>query len=100
MQFLIRMRLFDSIIGEADIQRARKAFVKQLGTIMDSGALLTSGAFAGQRGGFLLVEVDSGEQLWELLGEGVLDHFDVKTDAVFPLENLKEFLEKPGARRK
>jgi hypothetical protein len=97
MKFLVTFEVFDTIIGD-DVAPLRKAFAKQLDVIVKSGKLVTGGMIADKRGGFFVVEADSGAELMGLLGEGMLDHCHVESHAIYEFEELIEFFKKTAPK--
>ena len=56
------------------------------------------GVFCDSREGFFLLDVDSGEELLNLLGGGILDYANVETHPVMSFEKLGEFFKKDAAQ--
>ena len=94
MQIFVSFEAFDTIIGDAEESRLRIAAGAQFEKILASGKVEASGIFADRRGGFLLLNVDSGEELVDLLGRGLLENFHVESHPVVPFDKLQEYFEK------
>ncbi len=91
-QFLVRFTVFHSIIDANRLQDAVTETHDQLNHIIASGKVLASGAYAGQRGGFVLIEVGSGAELLGLLAPGLSDNCTIEIDPVLPFDQQGEAL--------
>lgn len=94
MQILVKFEVFDTIIESERFREAREATHKQLQLMLKSGKVLASGAFSAQRGGFVLLEVDSGEELLRFLAPGFSDNCRIETYPVVPWEKQGEVMAK------
>jgi hypothetical protein len=96
MQFLVMLRVFDSIVGAEDL-RVRKEIAPKIQKILPSGKVMASGSFAGIRGGFFLIDVDTPEDIYLLLGNAVINNFHVKVKGpIMPFEQLGDMFNKLG----
>jgi hypothetical protein len=93
MELFVEMEVFDTIVRDEDIKRVRERFGAQLKKIMASGMVVTSGFFAEKRGGFLILNVNSNEEVVELLGT-LIESFRIKIHPVMPLEKVPELFTK------
>jgi len=98
MQFFVKFEAFYTLTGEASVMHLRQAFKEQAQVVMRSGRMKAGGMFTDQRGGFMLLEVSSPEELYELLGGAMLDHFHLETHPVAGFEDLFDFFKKQGVR--
>jgi hypothetical protein len=57
---------------------------------MESGKVREAGLLSSTRGGFLLVDIDAPEELYELLGPEVYDTSRVDAQPVTPIETAGE----------
>jgi hypothetical protein len=60
---------------------------------MGSGKMLANGFFAERRAGYLIINVDSAEEVVELLGI-MIEYFRLKVHPVMPLEKVPELFSK------
>lgn len=97
LRLLVTFEVFDTLIREEDVSRARQAYAAQLQKTLASGKVLASGSFADARGGFFLVDVDAAEDLHELLGHVIIDNCHVETHPVAPFEKVFEMFKKMAA---
>ena len=96
MKFLVTFEVFDTIVGDG-VGPLRAAIAKQLDYVLKSGKLITGGMLADQRGGFFILEADTGFELQSLFGEGMLDHCHVETHAIYEFDELMEFFKQSAA---
>ena len=94
MQMFVKFRVFDTVLGTD----ARGPVGSRIKAVLESGKVSASGVFCDSREGFFLLDVDSGEELLNLLGGGILDYANVETHPVRSFENLGEFFEKESAQ--
>ena len=85
--------VFDTIIGDAAEKHLRDMTGPQIEKIIGSGKVTASGIFADCRGGFLPLDVDSGEELNDLFGRAFHENFHIETHPVMPLDRLKAYFE-------
>ncbi len=97
MRFLITMKAFESITREEDVAVTRYSFAKQVTKLRDAGKLADGGIFADGRAGFLLVDVDSPNEMMHMLGGRILDHFRVESHPVVPFDELFELFKEEKA---
>jgi hypothetical protein len=92
VQFLVTAEARGTAVGDAG-RRLRKAVGTALQRIEGSGRLLAGGVVAGRRMTFLLLELDSSDELLELLGPELMDNVQCAVCPVAPFEGLGQFLE-------
>ena len=90
MQFLVIAEVRDTIVGDA-VGRLRQDVGKAIQRITASGKLRAGGVLAGRRAPFFLLEVDSSEELMELLGSELIDHANCDVHPVLSFESLGKF---------
>ncbi len=66
MQIFVSFEAFDTIIGK-EVTRLRQEAGELMQRIMGSGKVTASGIFEGKRGGFYVLEVESAEELMDLI---------------------------------
>jgi hypothetical protein len=94
MRFLIKFEVFESITGDAEVNRVRKLLGPQIQQAQNSGKLVDGGMFGDQRGGFMVVDLDKPSDFHELLGGAILDNCHVESHPVLSFEELGEFFKK------
>ncbi len=71
----------------------QKMAFAQMSSLVESGKVKQYGIYADERGGFMIIEVDTPEELAEMLGP-FNDSMNVTTHAYVFLPTLKAFFEK------
>ncbi|MGH7145387.1 MAG: hypothetical protein ACREJ2_14855 [Planctomycetota bacterium] len=99
MQMLMQFEVFHSIQRPEDVQRVRDEVGAQIQKIMKSGKFKAGGTTVGKRGGVMVLEVESAEELFELIGSAFVDNGTVKIDPLMSFEKLGEFFTKEKARK-
>src|SRR3990172_8950759 len=94
MLLMAKISVLPSIYKEEDVRNLRNSFGKHVAKMKESGKLLSGWGLAGGRGAFLLFNVNSGEELLDLLSPVVLDHTNVEVYPVLELEKLGAFFKK------
>ncbi len=93
MQIFVSFEVFDTIIGDA-LPRLRQEAGELMQRIMSSGKVVASGVFVEKRGGFCVLEVESAEELMDLLNPAMVDNFHITTHPLISVEKLGEFFQK------
>jgi len=98
MRMLITFEAFESITGVDQVAHLRQQVGVAIERTMKAGVVESSGIWMAGRGGFLVVEVESAEQLFGLLGGEIVDHMKIEARPVIAVETLvKYFGEHPAA---
>jgi len=97
MEVFVKFEVFDTIYDREDVLALRQAVGQNMQRFQQSGKVKEFRAFSDARGGFMLVDIDSGGELRELLGITMLDHFHIETHPVTTAEELAEFFEQDAA---
>jgi hypothetical protein len=97
MEVFAKFEVFDTIYDREDVLALRQAVGRQIQHIQQSGKVKELRAFADARGGVMLVDIDSPQELFELFGAALLDHFHIETHPVITAEDLAEFFEQDAA---
>ena len=97
MEVFAKFEVFDTIYDREDVLALRQAVGRQLGEIQQSGKLKELRVFSDARGGFMLLDVDSPQELFELFGAALLDHVHIETHPVITAEDLAEFFDRDAA---
>ena len=93
MQIFAKYELQETITDREKVMEVRQVGGRHLQQIMESGKVRASGVFADARGGFFVLEVDSAEELSDLLAP-VLDYIRIETHPLTTVEKLQEFFER------
>jgi hypothetical protein len=89
MQYHVTYEVFETLtLNDTKLLRPRMG--AQFQSILQSGKVHASGAFAGKRGGFFIVEINDPAELIELLGPEILDACHVEAYPVVPMEKIGE----------
>ncbi len=97
MRYLVIGRVRESIVGDM-IPAAQQKIGTKMQRILSSGKVTDSGVFAGVRAGFMLVDVNSAEELFELTAE-LLDEQELEVHPVVSMEVLGQFFQQQAASR-
>lgn len=93
MQFHVTIKVLDTIVMDED-KRLRQVVGPRLQKILASGKVRASGIFASNRGGFFLMEVDSLEELYDLLGPEIYANFKLDVQPILSIEKLGQLFQK------
>jgi len=94
MRFHISFEAFATITGDA-VPRLRHDAQQAIQRVLSSGCVVLSGVYVGKRGGFVVMDVDSPEKLFTLIGE-MVDSFQLTVDAIVSMDVLDELLHSPA----
>jgi hypothetical protein len=89
MQFHLTFEAYTTIIGN-DVPALRKHAATGLQRIMESGKVVSSGIFQGKRGGFMVINADSAEELFGLVGD-MVDGFNITVTPTVSFDTLGEW---------
>jgi len=93
MQIFVSFEAFDTIIGQ-EVTRLRQEAGELMQRIMGSGKVTASGIFVDKRGGFFVLEVESAEELMDLISPRMVDNFHITMHPLVSVEKLGEFFQK------
>ena len=91
VQFVVIAEVRNTIVGD-DVRRLRGDVGKAIQRITTSDKLGAGGGVAGRRMPFLLLEVDSSEELMELLGSEMIGNMKCEIHPVVSFETLGKFI--------
>ena len=97
MGVFVILELFATLSDREQVLRVRHVVGWQIQRIQDAGKATLLRVFSDARGGIALLDVDSPEELFDLLGAPILDHFRVETHPMTTVEHLAEFFERDAA---
>jgi muconolactone delta-isomerase len=92
MKFLVIAEARDSIVGDA-VRQLRANVATAIQRITASGKLLAGGILGGRRMAFLLLELDSADDLLELLGSELIDSMQCEVYPVISFERIGQFFQ-------
>jgi hypothetical protein len=90
MQMFVKIKVFDTLPGPADLQ-VREIVGAQIGKIMRSGKVASSGIFTDQRGGYFILNLQNGAEMMDLLDFPILTNCQVESHPVMSVEDLQKF---------
>jgi hypothetical protein len=96
MRFHITIEVRDTIVLDDD-KRMREFLGPHFQRMMESGKVQESGLLCGKRANFFIVDVDSPEELFELLGPEIYANFETDVQPVAPLESIGELFQQWAA---
>jgi hypothetical protein len=91
------VRLREAIVGEL-VPAAQQAIGAEMQRLLGSGKVADSGVFTDDRAGFLILNADSADELFDLVG-GLLDLARLEVHPLTTYERLGAFFEQQAARR-
>lgn len=94
MKFFIKFKAQRTITDRPDIKVLKDEFEKAMDQIFASDKAVHIGMFADQRGGYMVLDVQSSEQLLNLLGPTFLDFFDLEVHPLVAFDAMREFFQK------
>jgi hypothetical protein len=97
MEVFVKFEVFDTITNREEVLRLRQVVGQQMQKIQESGKVTQLGIFTDTRGGFMVVDIDSPDDLFELFGAAMIDHFHIETHPLMTVEALAEFFERDAA---
>ncbi len=97
MRFFVKAEVFESIVRDDDIARARHAFAKKVKQIRESGKLVEGGVLADGRGGVFILDVESERELLGLIAPEMVDHCRVETHPLVSFDDLIELFKRQAA---
>lgn len=93
MEIFVRFTVFESINEPAAVERVRAIGQEQIQRLQKSGNLVDARVFADQRGGYMLLDVEDGAELQELIGLDMADHYDIETHPTTSLEEISRLFD-------
>ena len=92
MRFHITLEVRDTIVLDED-KRVREILGPHLQRLMESGKIQDTGYLCGKRGSFLIVDVGTPEELYELLGPEIYANFETDVQPIASVERMGEILQ-------
>ena len=98
MKFFVKIKQFESIHGKA-AQELWGPIGKRIQKITSSGKFVDGAIFGGQRGGYLVLDVQSAIEIDELLSATLLDNFHVECYPLMGFDELGALFKKMMAEK-
>lgn len=92
MKIMTNFRVYPSITDKDAIPRLRQLVGEMVQRFLESGKVEDSGIVPGQRCGYIVLDVDTADELLEFVGDAH-EICDVTFDPVVPMESLGQFFE-------
>jgi hypothetical protein len=96
MEVFAKYEVQDTITDREQVLHLRKVIGAHLQRIFETGKVKASGIFVGVRGGFFVLDVDSSDELSEMIFP-IVDYVRFETHPLIPIEKLGELFEKDAA---
>lgn len=92
MQVFVKYEVRDTITDREQVLHIRQVIGANIQRTFESGKVRASGVFVGARGGFFVLDVDSSDELFEMLVP-IVDYVRYETYPLTSFEKLGEFFE-------
>ncbi len=96
MQVFVGYKVKDTIVDREQVMMIRQVAGSSLQQIFESGKLVANGVFADTRGGFVVLDVDSSDEVFDLFAPA-LDFLNLEVHPVITVDKLQEFFERDAA---
>ena len=96
MEVFAKYQVRDTITDREQVLHIRQVIGAHLQRTYESGKVRASGIFVGERGGFLVLDVDSSDELFEMFFP-IVDYVRIETHPLTSIEKLGELFEKDAA---
>jgi hypothetical protein len=93
MQVLVLFEVFHTIVEPERLRQAIEATHKQLQFMLESGKVVSSGAFSQKRGGFVILNVDSSAELLRFLAPGFSDNCRIEVQPILSWEEQNTIIQ-------
>ena len=92
----INLEVRDTIVLDDD-KRIREILGPHLQRLMESEKVQDTDLLCGKRGSFLIVNVDTPEELYELLGPEIYANFETDVQPIATVDRMREVLQQWAA---
>lgn len=97
MRLFVKATVFETIHRDDDVKAVREMFRDGVNRMKQSGHLVDMGIFADGRGGYMILDVESAEEMFDLLGGGrLVDRLHLESHPVVSFEALERMFEEHG----
>ena len=99
MKFFVEMMMFESIHGDA-AAKLWGPVGESIQKIAKSGKMVDGAIFAGQRGGYFIVDVNSAAEIDDLFAPTLIDNFKVNCYPLMTFEEIGKLFKRMIAEKK
>ena len=96
MEVFVKFEAYDTIVDREQIMHTRQVGGQQLQQLLESGKVRASGFFADARAAFFVLDIDSSEELFDMLAP-LTDFVRIETHPLVSAEKVTEFFERDAA---
>ena len=93
MEVFVKLEAYDTLVDREQILHTRQVGGRQMQRMLESGKVKTSGMFADARGAFFVLDVDSSEELFEMLAP-LTDFVRIESHPLVSPEKVMEYFER------
>ncbi len=93
MEVFVKLEAYDTLVDREQIMHTRQVGGLQMQRMLESGKVKASGMFADARGAFFVLDVDSSEELFEMLAP-LTDFVRIETHPLVSPQKVMEFFER------
>ena len=94
MKFFVKFTVYDSINTKEHIRTLRAGVGKKIEEFTNSDKFVDGAIFGGERGGYVIFEVERFADVYDLLGGDIIDQFKLEVHPLISFEELGEFFAK------
>ena len=98
MKYFVKAEVFESIYGVEDVKELREGVGKQFEKIAATGKMIEGGVLTGKRAFFLILDVDSPKEVYDLLGFPIVDRFRMECYPIMSFEELGQFFKRDAIK--
>ena len=93
MEVFVKLEAYDTLVDREQILHTRQVGGRQMQRMLESGKVKASGMFADARGAFFVLDVDSSEELFEMLAP-LTDFVRIESHPLVSPEKVMEYFER------
>ena len=95
MKFHVTVKTFDSITGDEDVKDLRQKVGQKVQEFQQSGKMLHGGVLLEKRGAYFVFDVDSEEELFNLITP-MQDYSNIEMHPIVSFEVMEKFFRESG----
>lgn len=96
MKFHLEFRIFETITSRDAVLETRAALENRVKVLTKSGKLLDGGIYADWRGGYMIIEANTGAELLDCVGEDLADRAHMDAHPILSFQEIGEYFAKHG----
>jgi uncharacterized protein YciI len=96
VQVFLKYEVQETITDREKVMEVRQVSARALQPVFESGKVVADGVFADARGGFVVLEANSAEEIFDMFAP-VIDYLRMETHPLMSVEKLQEFFERDAA---